>query len=130
MTTARDGSAAAAIDDVDDVARSMVDEGDEEIVLANPLVIAVPQLDSYKSCLVCKARVESSTPPLGECSKCSTMQQYDLCTNQLSARLMVKTESETLTLHAFGKIVEQLCNQPEGSRYKSPMVPVLIAGHK
>ena len=28
---------------------------------------------------------------------------------------MVKTESETLTLHAFGKIVKQLCNQPEGS---------------
>ena len=72
MTTARDGSAAAAIDDTGDVARAMVD-GDEEIVLENPIVIAVPQLDSYKSCLVCKARVEPSTPPLGECSKCSTM---------------------------------------------------------
>ena len=87
MTTARDGSAAVAIDEIGDVARLVVDEGDEEIVLANPLVIAVPQLDSCKSCLVCKARVEPSIPPLGECSKCSTMQQYDLCTNQLSVRL-------------------------------------------
>ena len=95
MTTAGDGSAAAAIDNIGDVARSTVDEGDEEIMLANPLVIAVPHLHSYKSCLVCKARVEPSTPPLGECSKCSTIQLYDLCTNQLSARLMVDRVGDT-----------------------------------
>lgn len=59
----------------------------------NPHVIAVPQLDSYKSCPVYKARVEPSNSPLGECSKCSTMLQYDMSMDQLSARLMVKTES-------------------------------------
>ena len=77
-----------------DVARSInIDKRDEEIMLVNPHAIAVPQLDSYKLCLVYKARVEPSNSPLGECSKCSTMQQYDMCMDQLSARLMVKTES-------------------------------------
>ena len=89
----KDGSVEAAIYDIDDVG---------------------PQLDSYRSSLVCKARVELCTPPLGECSKYSTMQRYDLCTNHLLAQLMVK-ESDTLTIHAFSKIVEQLCNLPKGS---------------
>ena len=30
-------------------------------------IIAVPQLDSYRSCLMCKVRVEPSNPPLGQC---------------------------------------------------------------
>ena len=46
-----------SIYDIGDVARSIdIDKGDEETMLVNPLVIAVPQLDSYRSSLVCKAR--------------------------------------------------------------------------
>ena len=54
-------------------------------------IIGVLQLDTYKECLQCKARVEPLALPLGKCSKadCAMMQRYDLCTNQLSAKLLV-----------------------------------------
>lgn len=42
---------------------------DEEVTLHNVTVIGVPELDSYKTCMKCKVRVEPSLPTWGSCSK-------------------------------------------------------------
>ena len=60
--------------------------------------------------MICKARVEPTLPPVGECTKCGTMQRIDLCNEQLS----IRSGSENLALHAFGKLVEDLCSAPSG----------------
>ena len=105
------------IDDIGAVVEG-IDEDDEdgEVTLTNLQVIAVPVLDRYKSCLLCKARVEPSNPPLRECLKCSTMQRYDLCADHFSARLMVRSETKIVTVNAFGKTVEDLCDGDSVSR--------------
>ena len=73
-------------------------------------VIAVVLLDSYKSCISCRARVETTEPPLGWCSKCCMMQQMEHCAEQTTAKLIVKEEQgQRLTLSAFGTMLQHIC---------------------
>ena len=69
------GAEIIPIDDIGAVAEpAMTDAVLTEIL--NVEIIGAPQLDTYKTCLKCKARVEPLTPPLGKCSKlgCGMMQ--------------------------------------------------------
>ena len=73
-------------------------------------------------CLKCKGRVEPLTVPLGRCSKgdCAMMQRYDLCSEQLSARLLVLHHTSTSdnkfykSLQAFGSVVQRLAGVEYG----------------
>ena len=82
--------------------------------LTGAIVIGVPQLDSYKSCLHCKAHVEPDAPEpgkplLGRCTKCAMLQRFDACHDQLRVKLMVQQEINghplMKSLHCFGKII-------------------------
>ena len=56
-------------------------DGKEEIVVLREVsVIGVPEMETFKACLKCKARVEPQSPPLGRCSKtgCTMLQRYDI----------------------------------------------------
>ena len=78
------------IDDIDNTVQPQ--PSDEITTLHNAHVIGVQQLDSYKCCLQCKARVEPMTPPLGKCTKddCLMMQLYfEFCIDQASARTLL-----------------------------------------
>ena len=78
--------------------------------LIKACVIAVVLLDSYKSCISCRARVETTEPPLGRCSKCCMMQHMEHCAEQTTAKLIVKEEQgQRLTLSAFGTTLQQIC---------------------
>ena len=82
---------------IDDIENTIQPQPSDEITtLHNVQVIGVQQLDSYKCCLQCKARVESMTPPLGKCTKddCLMMQLYDLCIDQTSARMLLRYSNE------------------------------------
>lgn len=86
---------------------------DEHTTIENATVIGVPQLDYYKSCLHCKARVEPMTPPLGKCTKydCQMTQLYDLCRDQVSAKVFLRyDQDEQIILSAFGNMVNELAN--------------------
>lgn len=52
------------------------------------------QLDSYKACLRCKARVEPSGEDAGRCSK-RMIQRLDFCTSHQCAKLMVMANTKT-----------------------------------
>lgn len=103
----------------------------------NAQIIAVPQLDRYKACLRCQARVEPVSPSLGICSKseCGLMQRYDLCTEQLSAQLLIMATTSpnkyTYTLNAFGKVIQQLAGVPPDGEVtaenllNTPLIPSL-----
>ena len=97
----------------------MADAAYTEII--NVEIIGVSQLDSYRACLKCKARVEPLTPPPRKCSKlgCGMMQRYDRCQKQLSAKLMVMWSDDengvcTQSLFAYGKTVSGLAGIDEG----------------
>ena len=84
-----EGSQLLAIEDIGHVAAEV--EEDQEITYKHVTIIGVPQLDSYKSCLKCKARVEPSTYPLGSCSNkdCKMNQRIDFCPKYTSAKIMI-----------------------------------------
>lgn len=91
------------------------DNPQNEIV--NAQIIGVPQLDTYKSCIRCKARVEPMTPPLGRCSKenCLLSQRYDFCPEQLTAKIIFTHgdhKHHTIqTLHPFSKTICELAQE-------------------
>ena len=91
LCMARKGSVVERINDIGAVVKGM-DEDDEDgkVTLTNLQVIAVPVLDWYKSCLLCKARMVPSNLPLGECSKYSTIQ---LCANHFFFLWLIRSET-------------------------------------
>ena len=68
-----------------------------DTVITNAQIVGVPLR------LRCKARVEPSTPRFGRCSKpeCAMMQHYDVCQEQLSAKLLFMTNSNFVSLYAY-----------------------------
>ena len=91
LTMPREGADLSIIDDISDVSKE-VDQEDEDLpaTISNATIIGVIQLDKYKACLKCKARVEPLSPPLGRCSKsdCLMTQRYDLCPENASGKLL------------------------------------------
>lgn len=124
LSMPREGSTITEIEDIGDVEEVPLDSDGEERQqlkqLSNAQIIGVPHLDMYKACMRCKARVEPLTPPLGRCSRpdCLMIQRFDFCKEQLSAKLMFMhgREKEIDTLHAFGKMVEEIADEAEGEQ--------------
>ena len=108
LTLARDGSEICPIPDIGEVARD--DAGHQLHTIRNATIIGVLQLESYRSCLRCKARVEPITPSLGRCSKseCNMLQRFDMCAQHTSAKLMFMSDNDTYSLYAYGQTVKNL----------------------
>lgn len=107
----RNGSSVDAIDDIGHVIEYDPEDDDEQSrELRKPVVVAVQLFDTYKSCLICKARVECTSPPLGRCTKCSMLQRIDHCGEQVSAKLILQEANSptTKTLSGFGSLLQQL----------------------
>lgn len=106
LVKGRDGSEMLRIDDIGEVDTTgdVFKEGAVE-TWTDVSIIAVPQLDRYKVCLVCKARVEPSTPLFGQCSKCGVQQRMDVCGEQISAKMLIMSNGMMATVSGFGKIV-------------------------
>lgn len=100
------------IDNIGSVQQQLDQDLAKGYELSDAQIIGVPQLDTYKACLQCKARVEPQETPLGQCSKldCLMLQRYDLCSDQISAKILFSYDSgaSTMSLHAFGQIVRDL----------------------
>lgn len=110
LSMAKTGSEIAVINDIGDVIEYDPEHDDDQRrELANATIVGVLQLDSYKACLTCKARVESFSQPLGRCSKCLMMQRIDRCNDQLSAKLLIDAPPNTvMTLHSFGAMLQRM----------------------
>ena len=109
LSMGREGSDIISIDDIREISGD-VSNNPGVFEMHNAQIVGVLQLDSYKSCLRCKARVEPLTPPLGRCSntECSMMQRLTVCMEHVVAKIMVLSGSKFMTLHAFGKIVNEI----------------------
>ena len=80
-------------------------------------VIAVLQLEAYRVCLQCKARVEPQVLPFDRCSRsgCEMMQRFEECIEQVTAKVMFrKASGALLSLHAIGN-VKQLAHIPNNA---------------
>ena len=112
-------------------------DDDEYTTIYNVKIVGVPQLDNYRSCLQCKARVEPLTPPLGKCTRedCMMMQLFDLCQDQLSARVLLrhindKRQHNHVTCSAFGDMVYQLANLPNNHTCNCSRPPQMTISYR
>ncbi len=83
-----------------------------EFTIEKAEIVAVQQLDKFRSCLRCKARVEPLRNNLGRSSKeeCQMLQKYTTCPEQMIAKLMIQDGPDVLTLTVTDKItMEKLC---------------------
>ena len=65
---------------------------EEECTCINQVqVIGIPQIDVYRTCLLCRTCVEPCTPPCGKCTRpdCQMIQLFDLCPHQISTRVLL-----------------------------------------
>ena len=115
------------IDNIENTVKPLPND-DEYTTIYNVQVIGVLQLDNYKSCLQCRARVEPLSPPLGKCTKedCLMMQLFDLCPEQITARVLLlqhlndEGQYDQVTCSAFGDMVYQLANLSKGHCITKP----------
>ena len=79
------------VEDIGNTVAYAPDLQENSTAITSAEIIAVPELDEYKGCLRCKARVEPLDSGLGQCSKkdCQMLQKYDVCPEHLSAKLML-----------------------------------------
>ena len=69
LSMPREGVDIIPIPDIGPVDSESDSDSERQVLeLFDVQITGVPQLDSYKACLSCKARVEPATPPLGRCS--------------------------------------------------------------
>ena len=112
LSMSKNGSEVVQIPDIGQVKDVTADSVEENLFEAQ--VIGVVHLQNYKVCLQCKARVEPATPPLGRCSKpgCAILQRYDICLQQLSAKLLLlaETGNGVQSLSVFGDLVRKIAN--------------------
>ena len=84
------------IEDISVVTAASNINDEEEVTLHNVMIIHVTHLDTHKTCLQCKARVEPLTPPLGRCSEpeYKMLQRFDLCIHHTMAKLLLMHETD------------------------------------
>lgn len=117
INQAKNQSLIEKIDDIGTVIADKIDEDEEVSMTKQVKIIGVPILDVYKSYLLCKARVEPMTPPMGKCSKteCAMIQRYDMCPDQASANLLLQYQpdddlTKLIQLSAFNKVLFEITN--------------------
>ena len=122
-----DTSEILSINDIGVVATPRDEDADELVILNNAIVIGVPQLDIYKECFKCTARVEPLTPPFGRCSKgdCKMLQRFDMCTVHTVGKLLLMYKSDdqdgqnkVIQVHVSGDHLRQIA--PESSEHLTP----------
>ena len=113
------------ISSIDDLTDTIND--DEHTTIHNVTIIGVSEFNHYRSCLLCHARVEPQTPPDGKCTRsdCLMLQAFDLCPEQISARLLLRYTNDSgrntnILCYVYGDTVYHLANKPKGQRLVKP----------
>ena len=92
------------VEDIGNTVTYTPDVQENSTTIRSAEIVAVPELDKYKGCLRCKARVEPLDSGLGRCSKedCQMLQKYDVCPEHLYAKLMLSSVSGLVSLYVYG----------------------------
>ena len=104
------GSKIIPIDDIGEVCQCT-----DETKSAQIYNTIIKDLGSNKICIRCNARVEPTKSNQGRCTKedCRMLQRYDMCPSQLSAKVVVMSNSKMYSLTAYGQTVKDLAGVGE-----------------
>ena len=118
------GSEVIQIDGVGDVAP--VREEGQCTDITNVTSVGVSNLVSHKICLPCNSRIEPKGSALGRCTKldCRMLQCYDICTTQLSAKILLLADSKIYSVYAYGQVLERLAGTDRDKITEEALMPV------
>ena len=70
------------------------------------IVVCVMNFESFRSCFICKGKVEVTSALSGKFEKCKMSLQFDRCMKQMVAKVVVELEGVT-------KILQEMCHVTE-----------------
>lgn len=75
------------------------------------------QLEKYTGCMKCASKIfpDNKDPDIGTCVKCQTMQCMDAGKEEVVAHIMVRVTNGNLPLRVFGRVVEDIAQEPAGT---------------
>ena len=93
----------ATIEEIEDIGNVDEDETcDSSVTVYYGAQVLSASLDNYCVCLSCKKKIKPTTEHLGRCTSCSALQRLDKCATQMSAKLVLSSGTDYLTLLCFG----------------------------
>ena len=118
------GSEIIPIGDIGEVCQSPDETKSTQIY--NATIIGVKDLGSNKICIRCNARVEPTKSNQGRCTKedCRMLQRYDMCPNQLSAKVVVMSNSKMYSLTAYSQTVKDLAGVGEDEVKEEDLIEI------
>ena len=131
LTTSQGISQYSLIDDIGPVADT--DEGSKDQYHAsnprNARIMGVHDLHTFNSCINCHGKVvpQDDDPELCKCTKCQMVQLYEACNEELSVRLLLKSDAEEdVTLRAFTDIIFKILDKSRDDFELSQITPYLL----
>ena len=114
------------VEDIGNTVAYAPDLQENSTTITSAEIVAVPELDKYKGCLCCKARVEPLDSGLGRCSKedCQMLQKYDVCPEHLSAKIMLLSVSGLVSL--YGQNLLEMAGVKDGKVTEEILLEVLV----
>lgn len=112
-----------AIDDIGEVSDTDIYSGEDggdhvgrsaQRRVCDARVVGVLNIDHYPGCLKCNTKLIplEDDAELSHCQECNMTQFVDSGKSGLNVQLLVEGGGEKLTLHAFGKVVENIADKP------------------
>ncbi len=92
------------LEDVCDLEQEIVTDPE----LHNVEVLLVLNLQSYRACIACKAKVEPTSTTLGRCTKCLALQHVNKCESQVTAKLKIESEDKQYTVQVFSNMLHKI----------------------
>ena len=108
LSLPREGASIQKIEDIGDVDENETEDTATTVYGAQVLSAS---LDKYCVCLSCKKKVMPTTEHLGRCTSCSALQRLDKCTTQMSAKLVLSSGTDYLTLLCFGSNLSDIVQE-------------------
>ena len=84
-----------------------------DVSLEDAVVMGVMHLETFRSCFMCKGKVQTTSAAIGKCEKCSITVRLSKCVQEIAAKLVIESQQKTKILSAFSPIVQEICQRED-----------------
>lgn len=100
----------SSIADIGDISDEDFSDCDDDLVHGAE-IIGVLSLQTFWSCLMCKAKVVQTTENFGSCTKCQMDQKLTHCSVSSMAKLLISSGTDYHTLNVFDSNLKDIAEQ-------------------
>lgn len=109
-----EASTITAIDDIGEIVEEYPNEG-QTLKVVEAEIHGVLNIEEYKSCMSCQAKVVEVNMGIGQCGKCGMKMKITRCENSTVARLLLTdTDDNKHKVTAFSKVIADIVKDSSG----------------